>query len=658
MRAKQSLLFLTAFLLLLFLAACAGNGAEAPAGESAPAGSAAADTTAANDATPNDAAAPIEEAAGPDNEAYPAPQETAGENQEQAASKAYPAPGGNAEGLQDQPSSPSPPQAYPAAEAGYPPPSDLDQEAADTAAYPAPEEGAQATGQEPNTLLGPPGGEDGSLTSQVWRFRQFASSSGETFLPSPDVEELNSVEFFEDGRVAISAGCNTAHGTYSAVEGTINIQAVNATQAVCDEPSRGRQFLQWLNEAAAYDIEGGTLNLILPGDSGTMQLFGSDVLTYADRIAKVLVLTGGLGLPQAQPGTLDELMDESLEELVYREGITPEVALDKAPGAVVLIDSPAGSLIKAAGFANVEEQRPISTYDRLEIGSNTMMFTGVLLAQLQEEGLLSLDDSLGKWLPDLAATIPNGEQITLRQLATHTSGIPDYGEAVISAGAGDSEALRSGYTPEELVRLATENLPVDFMPGEPGQWHYSNTGYILLGMVLEAASGQSYAELLQNRIFSPLGMTNTELLEGTPRTGSIVDGYLTFPYENITTEWNGSQGWAAGGIISSAADMARFARALMSGAVFNDAATLAVMTDFIEPPENAAVGSSGGAGYGIGLIEFAPGLWGHRGQTIGFSSIVAMDPAREFLLIVLTNSAEGAMGREQQSMGNFLHLQD
>jgi D-alanyl-D-alanine carboxypeptidase len=655
MRAKQSLLFLTALLLLLSLAACAGNGAEAPAGESAPAGSAAADTAAANDATPNDAAAPVEEASGPDNEAYPAPLETDPDSQEQSAPHAYPAP---AEGAGDAPEQPVPPsgaKAYPLEETSYPSPADSGL-AADLAAYPEAAAEMAGTDQEANTLLAPMGEANGSLTSQVWRFQQFASPTGETFLASQAGGEMNSVEFFEDGRIAITAGCNAAHGTYSAVDGAINIQAVNDTQEVCEGQSLGNQFLQWLNEAAAYEIESGSLTLDLPGDSGTMLLFGSNVLTYADRIAKVLVLTGGLGLPQAQPGTLEELMDASLQELVYHEGIAPEVALDRAPGAVVLIDSPAGSMIKASGFANFEEKRPMSTYDRLEIGGNTMIFTGVLLAQLQEEGLLSLDDPLSKWLPDLAAAIPNGEAITLRQLATHTSGIPDYGDAVISAGAADSEALRSGYTPEELVRLAVENLPPVFSPGEPGQWHYSNTGYILLGMVLEAASGQSYADLLQNRIFSPLGMTGTELLEGTPYTDSIVDGYLSYPYEIETTEWNGSQGWAASGIISTAGDMAKFARSLMSGDIFKDPATLDVMTDFIERSDNAAVAGTGGAGYGIGLIEFAPGLWGHRGQTIGFSSIVAMDPAREFLLIALTNSAEGAVGHEQQSMGSFLHL--
>ena len=104
--------------------------------------------------------------------------------------------------------------------------------------------------------------------------------------------------------------------------------------------------------------------------------------------------------------------------------------------------------------------------------------------------------------------------------------------------------------------------------------------------------------------------------------------------------------------------MAKFARALMTGEIFSDPATLDVMTSFIEVSENQEVGNVGGTGYGTGLIEFAPGLWGHRGQTIGFTSIVAMDPAKDFVLIALTNTAEGSVGSEQQLMGHFLQLDE
>jgi D-alanyl-D-alanine carboxypeptidase len=374
-----------------------------------------------------------------------------------------------------------------------------------------------------------------------------------------------------------------------------------------------------------------------------VRLQGSETLSFADQYARMMATTAVQGLPAAKPETLNELMDVSLNNLVYHEGDESALAYGEAPGAVVLVQSPTGSMAKADGLSSVEEGKPMGANDRLEIGSNTMMFTAVLLAQLTEEGVVSLDDPLSTWLPQMAMVIPYGDEITLRHLATHTSGVPDYAELVIDAGATDSEALRSGYTPEELVAIAVESFEPEFTPGEEGQWQFSNTNYILLGMVLEAATGSSYADLLQQRIFGPLEMDRTELLEGVPYPDSIVDGYYAFPYDVNTTEWNGSQGWAAGGIISSAPDMAKFARALMDGELFIDPATLDLMTDFF------AGGESGGdTGYGLGLTEFAPGLFGHRGQTVGFTSFVAMDPANDFLMIALTNSAEGAVAVDSE----------
>ncbi len=583
------------------------------------------------------AAAPAESDAPPTTAAYPPPEQSASPA---AVEAAYPPESSLHAG--------NPPPAYPppAAEP-YPAPD---------AAYPAPQ-GAPveaAAGQEENTLLPETNG-DATLTNRVWTLQQFNDQTGAALLPPPLVSESNTIQFFEDGRVSIIAGCNVARGAYAAEDGVINIQAANQTQEACEPDSMGNQFLHWLNEAGTFELSGGSLALLLPADAGTVQFTGSEILTYGDIWTQFMVHAAGQGVPQAQPQTLEELMDASLEKLVYQEGDVPNLAYGEAPGAVVLIESPQGSMVKATGLADVEANKPMSAFDRLEIGSNTKMFTGVLLAQLQEEGILSLNDPLSKWLPEMAAVVPNGEAMMLRHLATHTAGIADYADAVIGSGASDSEALRSAYTPQELVMIAIEDNPPDFAPGEPGQWKYSNTGYILLGMVLEAAAGQTYADLLQQRIFDPLQMDHSELLQGAPVEGSITDGYFLFPYEINTTEWNGTQGWSAGAIISTAADMAKFARGLMTGALFQDPATLDVMTDFIDVADNEAVGSVGGTGYGNGLIEFAPGLWGHRGQTIGFTSIVAMDPQNDFILIALTNSAEGAVAAEQDLIGYYLH---
>ena len=153
--------------------------------------------------------------------------------------------------------------------------------------------------------------------------------------------------------------------------------------------------------------------------------------------------------------------------------------------------------------------------DALEIGSITKSFTAAVALQLQEEGVLSLDDPLTQWLPEMAAQVPNGEQMTLRQLVSHSSGIWDYGDPILEAGATDTSLRQKTFSPEEIMAYVLENGNPEFDPGEDQA--YSNTNYILLGMALEAATGQSMAELYQTRIFTPLGMANTLLPEGVPR---------------------------------------------------------------------------------------------------------------------------------------------
>ena len=639
MRQKGLVLVLALFLLIFSLAACDGLTIETPGSD---AGETAVETAPGGNAAPADS--------------YPAPEEVPSETVDEAADaasgevtqevpsegeEAYPAPEGASQGetLIETPQNEIPlEEAYPAPQEAlqegieaYPAPSD----AAAAEAYPAPETSQPATEGEAQTVL--PESLDGDqLANRVWTLQAFEQPGAAALMPAVDLPEFNTVEFFADGRVSITAGCNLALGDYSAVDGSINIQAARRTQDDCDPASLGGQFLQWLNQVDGYEIQGDNLLLTLPGESGRVMLHGAEFLTFSDQYARMMATTAVHGLPAARPETLEELMDVSLDNLVYHQGDESALVFGEAPGAVVLVQSPTGSMAKAEGLASVEDGKLMGANDRLEIGSNTMMFTAVLLAQLVEEGVLSLDDPLSTWLPQMAMAIPYGDEITLRHLATHTSGIPDYAGLVIDAGASDSEALRSGYTPEELVSIAIESFEPAFTPGEAGKWQFSNTNYILLGMVLEAATGHSYADLLQQRIFEQLGMARTELLEGVPYPGSIVDGYYGFPYETNTTEWNGSQGWAAGGIISTAGDMAKFARGLMDGDLFIEPATLDLMTDFFTTPAG-----DDGTGYGLGLIEFAPGLWGHRGQTVGFTSIVAIDPANDFVMIALTNSAEG-----------------
>jgi amidase len=342
---------------------------------------------------------------------------------------------------------------------------------------------------------------------------------------------------------------------------------------------------------------------------------------------------GGAVSPDTQDlhNLLLKMVDPTLDSL-------PD-AYGPAPGAVLQVDGPDFHFLEAAGLADLEKKTRIKTDDRFEIGSNSKMFTAVLLVQLAEQEVLALDDSLAKWLPDWAAKIPNGDRISLRQLATHTSGIRDYADDIIGAGVKDEAALHRSYTPGELIQYALDNGKPDFAPGEKGKWKYSNTGYILLGMVLEKATGKQYGDLLREHFFKPLAMKNSSFPDSIPDDSALVHGYVSFPGGKNTTGWNLSQGWAAGGIISSAADMRIFLQALANGELFKDKSTLLAMAEFVRNDEVKK--HLGTTGYGLGLIEYAQGVWGHGGQTLGYESTMMFVPGTDITMIALTNAAQG-----------------
>ena len=171
--------------------------------------------------------------------------------------------------------------------------------------------------------------------------------------------------------------------------------------------------------------------------------------------------------------TLDQALVSLVQE-AHRPG----------PGASMLIITPHGRYFKSTGVADVTTCEPLPADSPFQIGSNTKMMTSAILFQLQEEGVLSISDPLSKWLPDLAAQLPNGDKINIDMMLTHTSGLHDYFDvpnedgATIESGAEDKAMLTCAFTPEELVTLVADSGLAYFEPAAEGQWYYSNTGYI------------------------------------------------------------------------------------------------------------------------------------------------------------------------------------
>jgi CubicO group peptidase (beta-lactamase class C family) len=210
----------------------------------------------------------------------------------------------------------------------------------------------------------------------------------------------------------------------------------------------------------------------------------------------------------------------------------------------------AQNYLKSTGVADVTTCEPLRADSPFQIGSNTKMMTAAMIYQLQEEGKLSTSDLLSKWLPDLAAKLPNGDKMTIEMMLTHTTGMKDYfdvpgKDGSIADGAKNTAILTRAFTPEELVKITADSGLSEFAPAAEGQWKYNNTGYILLGLIIEKATGKSYEENLKTRIFEPLGLKQTYLQTGEPKAGALPQAYYKSPFDFSTGEWNASQGWSA-----------------------------------------------------------------------------------------------------------------
>lgn len=464
-----------------------------------------------------------------------------------------------------------------------------------------------------------------ALVGQPWQWVSFTNPA-ESF--DVDIPNNYVATFNADGSVTFIADCNNAAGDYTADGSSLTITVGPSTLALCPGESRSEQFLSLLGGAAIFFFEDGNLFIDLMADGGTMEFSPAPI---AEQVPGGVEGTLGGQLPEELVAQLDAF----LQSQVYSEGGNPQLA---APGLVLYVETPDGVYLNAAGVANLDDSTLVEPDDLLEIGSNTKSMTIVLLMQLVEQGLISLDDHLADYLPEQAALFEHGDEITIRQLAQHTAGLFDYADIIIASGLGSEEAMEAGFTPEELVQVGADN-PAYFAPGEEGQWHYSNTGYVLLGMIIESLTGNDLGTLYLDQIFKPLGMDSAFLLEGVPQSGDLdTHGYWFQPDGTSldTTNWNASQAWAAGGVVMTAADLATYGKGLAAGELFQNPETLQEMLTW-----NEAAELSVGFPYGLGLGDFAGdgSAWGHAGQTLGFQSLWYIDPENDIVVVGLTNSA-------------------
>lgn len=305
------------------------------------------------------------------------------------------------------------------------------------------------------------------------------------------------------------------------------------------------------------------------------------------------------------------------------------------PGMVVWIDAPAYRFAGASGFAGLRDGTPMLPEGAFRIGSITKMFTAVVVVQLAEDGVLTLDDPLARWLPEVAEQLPYGDQITLRHLLTHTSGLFNvveheayyadlFTEMVVDEATGSVTLACVQRDPHDTLARYVYGKDALFAPG--ARWSYSNTNYTLLGMVIEAAAAMPLAEAYRTHIYEPLGMTSTFLDCYEEPVIDVVHGY-TASGDTMAdvTELHESVGWSAGGLVSTAPDLIAFARGLFGGALFDNPETLAAMT-------TPAPGST----YGLGIM-LQDGYMGHAGWIAGFRSVLNYAPELDAIVVILYN---------------------
>jgi D-alanyl-D-alanine carboxypeptidase len=297
-----------------------------------------------------------------------------------------------------------------------------------------------------------------------------------------------------------------------------------------------------------------------------------------------------------------------------------------SPGAISLVNDGHAVSVRSAGSMNPQ--------DRFRAGSITKSFVATVALQLVGEGRLSLSDTVERWLPGI---LPYGDRVTVRQLLNLTSGVPDNQHFV------EAELLKGNMTrtwsPRELVAVVANEKP-DFAPGT--SWAYSNTNYMLAGLVIERATGHRLGAEVSRRIFKPLHLRDSSF----PVNATVIPdakGYALVGGEMLdVTVLSPSGMWAAGNIVSTGADVAHFWRALLGGKLLAPRQLAAMKT-------TVPAWKGTGLGYGLGIqrIPSACGtLWGNGGAIAGYANLFqnSADGRHQAAVIVNANPAPEGVG--------------
>ena len=309
------------------------------------------------------------------------------------------------------------------------------------------------------------------------------------------------------------------------------------------------------------------------------------------------------------------------------------VAGRQTPGLSVFVLRGADTLLlRGYGYANLEDSVPATPRTVYRIGSLTKQFTAALVMQQVQEGRIALDDTIQRFLP---AYPTQGHRVTIRHLLTHTSGIKSY----TSLGAEWRRVWRLDLPTDTLMAMFASK-PFDFAPGD--RYLYNNSGYYLLGVILERVTGRTYQQLVQERLAQPLGLADTRYCSTEPIVPRRAQGYATAPSGFANAEWiSMTQPFAAGALCSSVLDLVTWTRALWAGRVVQPGSLQEMTT-------RARLNGGTVSRYGFGLgMDSLSGHFrvSHGGGINGFTSVLAYFPDDTLTIAVLDNGEEALPGQ-------------
>ncbi len=346
-----------------------------------------------------------------------------------------------------------------------------------------------------------------------------------------------------------------------------------------------------------------------------------------------LLICAALSLAPGMAGckTVADRIDDSVRTEMERQGI-PGVAIAVARN---------GEVLKAAGYglANLEHRVPVRAETIFQSGSLGKQFTAAAVMLLVEDGKIALSDAVAKYLPDAPAS---WRAITVYHLLTHTSGIPDYTTATLD--------LRRDRTEDELARLAF-GLELEFPAG--ARWNYSNTGYLLLGIVIRKTSGRFYADLLRERVFDPLGMKTARVISEEDIVPNRAAGYRLVNGEVKNQEWVAPQlnTTADGALYLSVLDLVAWDEGLSARAILKPESWARVFE-----PARLNSGKTFPYGFGWSLDEVAgQKVHRHGGAWQGFRSFIARYLGDGLTVVVLANLAEADVDRLVEAIAAIMN---